>query len=109
MWITRDHPGKQKLLKKGALKIPGGCGRAIPLELRLCKNNHPGGAEFTAEFLLHLNLLQKEAGGSQHTIPAISAPLSSTVRNGCKSKQHMSNAIYVAHGGESVHVLCICL
>ena len=94
MWITSDHLGKQKLLKKGALKIPGVCGRAVPLELRLCKNNHPGEAELTEKFLLHLNLLQKEAGGSEHTNPAISAPLSSTVRNGCKNKEHLTNRIY---------------
>ena len=94
MWITSDHPGKQKLLKKGALKIPGGCGRAVPLELRLCKNNHPGGAELTEKFLLHLNLPQKEAGGSEHTNPAISAPLLSTIRNGCKNKEHLTNRIY---------------
>lgn len=94
MWITSDHLGKQKLLKKGALKIPGGCGRAVPLELRLCKNNHPGEAELTEKFLLHLNLLQKEAGGSEHTNPAISARLSSTVRNGCKNKEHLTNRIY---------------
>lgn len=108
IWPSR----KTEIVEEGSCENSRWLWQGHPFGAKTVKNSHPGGAELTVEFLLHLSLLQKEAGGSEHTIPAISAPLSSTVRNGCKSKQHLSNAIYwsiLIHGGESVHVLCICL
>lgn len=85
-----DHPGKQKLLKKGALKIPGGHGRARLFGAKdSVRDNHPGEQNLQQSFLFaSQSATRKKQGVLKHTNLLSLLPHPSTYKNGCKAEQH---------------------